>query len=119
MPGPQADDPLDAPVLEHALLPVARSRAAAFEQAFAEARPLVAAMPGFRGLHLSQWVERPGTYLLLVGWDRLGDHTEGFRRSPQYARWRALLHDFYEPFPVVEHLVEHVTEQVPAGPAGP
>ena len=31
------------------------------------------------------------------------DHTEGFRGSPQYRRWKELLHHFYDPFPTVEH----------------
>lgn len=30
-------------------------------------------------------------------------HTTGFRDSPEYQRWRTLLHHFYDPFPVVEH----------------
>lgn len=29
--------------------------------------------------------------------------TEDFRGSPQYARWRELLHHDYDPFPTVEH----------------
>jgi heme-degrading monooxygenase HmoA len=95
--------PLEAPVLEHALRPVAPGRAAAFEAAFAEAPPLIEAVPRFRGLRLSHCLERPGTYLLLVGRDRLGERTEGFRGSAGYARWRALLHHFYDPFPTVEH----------------
>ena len=41
--------------------------------------------------------------MLLVGWDRLEDHTEGFRGSAEYERWRDLLHRFYDPFPTVEH----------------
>ena len=36
-------------------------------------------------------------------WERLEDHTEGFRGSAEYERWRQLLHHFYDPFPVVEH----------------
>ena len=60
-------------------------------------------MPGFGRLTLSRCRERPSTYLLLVEWDRLQDHTEGFAGSPQYRQWRRLLHGFYEPFPVVEH----------------
>ena len=32
-------------------------------------------------------------------------HTVGFRQSPAYQRWRALLHPFYDPFPTVEHYV--------------
>ena len=42
-------------------------------------------------------------------WDRLEDHTEGFRGSPAYEDWRALLHHFYDPFPVVEHYVTVLT----------
>jgi heme-degrading monooxygenase HmoA len=38
-------------------------------------------------------------------WDSLESHTEGFRGSPGYQRWRALLHSFYDPFPTVEHYV--------------
>lgn len=90
-------------MLEHALLEVAPHRQAEFEQSFAEARRLIAAMPGFRRLSLSRCVERPGGYLLLVEWDRLEDHTEGFRRSPEYQEWRALLHRFYDPLPTALH----------------
>jgi heme-degrading monooxygenase HmoA len=90
-------------ILEHALLPVKPGQEAAFERAFATARGIISAMPGFRNLTLSRCLERPGVYLLLVEWDRLEDHTVGFRGSPEYQQWRALLHDFYEPFPLVEH----------------
>jgi heme-degrading monooxygenase HmoA len=38
-------------ILEHALLPVRPERADDFEAAFAEARPIISAMPGFRLLH--------------------------------------------------------------------
>ena len=88
-------------VLEHALLTVRSGRGEEFEAAFAQARPLIAAMPGFRSLRLSRCVEQDGVYLLLVEWDRLEDHTEGFRGSPQYQEWRRLLHHFYDPFPTV------------------
>jgi heme-degrading monooxygenase HmoA len=60
-------------------------------------------MPGFRSLALDRCIEQPKRYLLLVEWERLEDHTEGFRGSPQYGTWKELLHHFYEPFPVVEH----------------
>jgi heme-degrading monooxygenase HmoA len=92
-------------ILEHALLPVKPGQEADFERAFATARDIISAVPGFRNLTLSRCLERPGGYLLLVEWDRLEDHTEGFRGSPAYEDWRALLHSFYDPFPVVEHYV--------------
>ena len=91
-------------VLEQALLTVRDGEQAAFEAAFAEARAVIAGMPGFRRLSLSRCLERATGYLLLlVEWERLEDHTEGFRGSAEYERWRELLHHFYDPFPVVEH----------------
>lgn len=90
-------------ILEHALLPVIPGREAEFESAFEQAKKIIASMPGFSGLTLSRCVERPSGYLLLVHWETLEDHTEGFRGSAEYQQWRALLHHFYEPFPVVEH----------------
>lgn len=90
-------------ILEHAVLPVKPGCEAEFEVAFREAKPLIAGRPGFRHLTLSRSVETPNTYLLLVWWDTVEDHTEGFRQSPEYQRWRALLHHFYDPYPDVEH----------------
>lgn len=90
-------------VLEHAVLDVRPGQEAAFEAAFAEATQIIAASPGFVDLRVSRCLERPNVYLLLVRWRRLEDHTEGFRGSPAYARWRELLHHFYDPFPTVEH----------------
>lgn len=94
-------------VLEQALLPVRTGQEEAFEAAFGEAVEIIAASPGFRSVRLERCLEQPvperTTYLLLVAWDTLEDHTEGFRGSPAYARWRALLHGFYDPFPQVLH----------------
>jgi heme-degrading monooxygenase HmoA len=74
-----------------------------FEEAFSAATAIIGSMPGFRSLSLERCLEQPSRYLLLVTWDRVEDHTEGFRGSPDYERWRQLLHHFYDPFPVVEH----------------
>jgi len=90
-------------ITEHALLPVIPGMEAKFEAAFRLARPIIASMPGFLSLSLSRSIETPSSYLLLVEWEQLEDHTVGFRQSPEYLRWRELLHRFYEPFPVVEH----------------
>ena len=96
-------------ILEHALLSVEPARSADFEAAFGRAKALIAASPGFRRLSLSRCLEREDRYLLLVEWDRLEDHTEGFRGSPAYQEWKAQLHSFYDPFPVVEHFTTVLT----------
>ena len=90
-------------ILEHAVLQVAGGREVEFEGAFREAAPIISSMPGFWSLRLERCVEDQSRYLLLVEWERLEDHTEGFRRSAEYQQWKALLHHFYDPFPTVEH----------------
>lgn len=90
-------------ILECALLDVREGMQADFEAAFGRARPLIGVQPGFVSLRLERCVENDSRYLLLVEWERLEDHTEGFRTSPEYEQWRRLLHHFYEPFPTVEH----------------
>jgi heme-degrading monooxygenase HmoA len=90
-------------ILEHAVLEVVPGEEQRFEEAFGEAKAIIASMSGFRSLRLDRCLEERSRYLLLVEWDRVEDHTEGFRGSPRYERWRELLHRFYEPFPTVEH----------------
>jgi heme-degrading monooxygenase HmoA len=97
-------------VLESALLDVKPGEEAAFEAALKEARPLIAATPGFRSIAVRRCLETPNRYLLLVDWDKLEDHTIGFRQSTRYEQWRALLHRFYDPFPRVEHFEANVLD---------
>ncbi|MEZ0164723.1 antibiotic biosynthesis monooxygenase [Kineococcus sp. LSe6-4] len=96
-------------ILEHAVLDVRPGQAGAFEAAFAQAKTITSATPGFQRLTVSRCLERPDAYLLLVQWDTLEDHTEGFRGSVQYQEWKRLLHHFYDPFPTVEHYREVAT----------
>ncbi|MGO9558857.1 MAG: antibiotic biosynthesis monooxygenase family protein [Acidimicrobiales bacterium] len=90
-------------VLEHAVLEVKPAETEAFATAFATAIPIIAASPGCRAVRLEHCVEQANRYLLLVEWDSLEAHTQGFRGSPEYEEWRALLHHFYDPMPTVEH----------------
>ncbi len=90
-------------ILEVAILPVKPGQEAEFEIAFAKASSLIASMPGYLNHQLQRCLEQPSQYILLVNWQTLQDHTQGFRGSPEYQQWRQLLHHFYEPFPVVEH----------------
>jgi heme-degrading monooxygenase HmoA len=97
-------------ILESALLDVKPGEEAAFEAAIRQARPLIAATPGFRTIAVRRCLETPNRYLLLVEWDRLEDHTVGFRQSARYEKWRAMLHHFYDPFPRVEHFGANVLD---------
>ena len=90
-------------ILEVAVLDVKVDQVRAFEVAFRQAQRIIAASPGYLSHELQRCVEKPNRYLLLVRWRTLEDHTEGFRKSQPYQEWKRLLHQFYDPFPTVEH----------------
>jgi len=90
-------------ILEVAILDVKLDQQAAFEQAFDQAQEIISAMPGYLSHELQRCLEQDNRYILLVNWRTLEDHTIGFRGSAEYQDWKALLHDFYEPFPEVQH----------------
>ena len=93
-------------ILEAAVLTVRPGSEGEFENTFREASRLIASMPGYLAHELHRCLEAKGKYLLLVRWNRLEDHTVGFRGSPEYQECKRLLHHFYEPFPTVEHFVQ-------------
>jgi heme-degrading monooxygenase HmoA len=100
-------------ILEVAILDIGKGTPEEFEAAFRQASSLISSMPGYVSHELRRCLETPTRYILLVKWETLEAHTEGFRQSTEYQRWRELLHHFYEPFPTVEHygapLVSEIT----------
>jgi heme-degrading monooxygenase HmoA len=90
-------------ILEAVVLPVKPGQTAEFESAFNEAQSIIASMDGYISSERHRGIETPNHYLLLVQWETIEAHTVGFRGSPQYERWSAALHHFYDPFPTVEH----------------
>jgi heme-degrading monooxygenase HmoA len=96
-------------IVEHALLPVVAGKEDAFIAAIEGAKEFIAGIDGFIDLTVSRGIESPSTFLLIVRWETLEAHTVGFRESAVYQEWRARLHHFYDPFPVVEHFAPVVT----------
>ncbi len=90
-------------ILEVAILDVISGQEKSFELAFAKAQKIISSMQGYVSHQLQQCIEKPNRYILLVNWQTLEDHIQGFRESEHYQEWRDLLHHFYEPFPEVEH----------------
>ncbi|MCP6762446.1 MAG: antibiotic biosynthesis monooxygenase [Fischerella sp. CENA71] len=90
-------------ILEVAILDVKPGLATEFETTFKIASTIIASISGYISHELQRCVENPNRYILLVRWQKLEDHTVGFRQSPEYQQWRSLLHHFYHPFPTVEH----------------
>jgi heme-degrading monooxygenase HmoA len=97
-------------ILEVAILNVKKGEEYDFEKDFAIASQLIESIPGYVNHSLRKCIEEENKYLLLVEWEKLEDHTVGFRTSDSYLEWRKLLHHYYNPFPVVEHyemIMEH------------
>lgn len=90
-------------ILEVAMLTVHPGQEPAFEEAMVTAAPVIASSPGYLAHELRRCVETPGRYLLLVQWETLEAHTVGFRQSPAFAQWRAIIGGFFAAAPVVEH----------------
>ena len=90
-------------ILEVAILDVKPSEKKSFETTFNEAQNIISGMHGYISHQLQNCIERPNRYILLVNWQTIEDHTNGFRKSEEYQEWKNLLHHFYDPFPEVEH----------------
>jgi heme-degrading monooxygenase HmoA len=90
-------------ILEVAVLNIHPAQSRNFEYAFTKAQRIIATTPGYLAHELLRCLEVEDKYILLVRWQSVADHEEGFRKSAQYQEWKSLLHHFYDPFPTVEH----------------
>jgi len=90
-------------ILEAAMLQVEPGMKQEYEESFRKASNIISSMKGYISHELQRCMEVDGKYLLLVKWESLEDHTEGFRESSEYQEWKKLLHHFYHSFPTVEH----------------
>lgn len=90
-------------ILEVAILQVKAGLANEFEASFKLASTIISRMKGYINHELQKCLEEENKYILLVRWETLEDHTEGFRGSQEYLQWKSLLHHYYDPFPIVEH----------------
>lgn len=90
-------------ILEVAILNIKEGMTSAFEKDFEKARPFIQNNPGYISHDLQRCMENTHRYILLVKWESLEDHEEGFRKSANYGPWKKLLHHYYDPFPIVEH----------------
>lgn len=91
-------------ILEHADIRITPGRNAEFEEAIQRGlSTVIAHAKGFRRAQVQRGIESTERYLLMIEWDTLEDHTVGFRNSPQFADWRAIVGPFFAAPPVVEH----------------
>lgn len=92
-------------ILEVAILNVIPGQEDDFLDAFSKAQGIISTMEGYISHQLKRCIENNSQFILLVEWEKLTDHTVGFRESKEYQEWKSLLHHFYDPFPIVQHYV--------------
>jgi len=93
-------------VLEVALIDVLPGQEAQFTAAYRDAREILATTPGCQGVRMTQGVESPSRFVLLVEWDSIAAHTGNFRATERFTAWRALIGPFFAQPPVVEHFAD-------------
>ena len=91
-------------ILELADLRIQPGQNAAFEEAIQRGlKTVIQQAKGFQGYKVNKGIENTERYVLQIFWDTLEDHTVGFRESPAFAEWRAIVGPFFAAPPVVEH----------------
>lgn len=90
-------------ITEIATITVKPGHADPFEAAVALAAAVFRRAPGCLGLELQRCVEDPARYNLMIRWKTLEDHTVGFRESPLFQEWRALVGPHFAEPPSVLH----------------
>lgn len=94
---------LNLMILEVAILNVKTGQEQQFEADFKKAGVYISSIKGYIGHTLRKCIEQKNKYILLVDWETIEDHNINFRQSPEYLKWKQLLHHYYDPFPTVEH----------------
>jgi heme-degrading monooxygenase HmoA len=90
-------------IIERAIFAIKPGEADDFENAFAQAAPLIRGAKGCREANLHRGIENPDSFILLVEWATLEDHMIGFRESKAFEEWRAILSPHFASPPAVEH----------------
>ncbi len=91
-------------ILELADIRIHPGQNAAFEAAIQRGlHTVIGRAKGFGGFKVNRGIESADRYILQIFWDTLEDHTIGFRESPAFAQWRAIVGPFFSGTPTVEH----------------
>ncbi|WP_030159863.1 antibiotic biosynthesis monooxygenase [Glycomyces sp. NRRL B-16210] len=90
-------------VLEVAEIKITPGREDAFKEAYRAARELVKVSPGLRSIRMTQGVESPDRFVLLIEWDSVEAHEQGFRETDRFPKWREAIGPYFAKPPHVEH----------------
>ncbi|MBZ2206989.1 antibiotic biosynthesis monooxygenase family protein [Massilia soli] len=91
-------------IYEIASIPVRTDQIDAFKTAFGEVTHLLARAKGYEGHLLTQGVETPSLFSLIVQWQTLEDHTQVFEPSEDHLVFMTGLQAYFAAEPSVCHV---------------
>jgi quinol monooxygenase YgiN len=90
-------------VVEYIRYAIPSSRAVEFEEAYAEAAKVLDESPQCLSYELTRGLEEAEHYILRIEWTSVDDHEQGFRRSPGFQRFFALIRPFFDQIEEMKH----------------
>ena len=90
-------------ILEIAQFDILAGKEDLFEEASNLAKNAISQSKGFVSIEFQKCIEMPTKFLALIKWETVEDHTVGFRESPLFLEWRAILSPFFNSAPVALH----------------
>jgi heme-degrading monooxygenase HmoA len=90
-------------ITEIAIFQAVPGKEEAFAQGIQQGIKVIGRDPGCRSVNAQRCIEDPARFLLVVQWDSLEAHTEGFRKSPSFAEYRSHINGLFQDSPVVHH----------------
>jgi heme-degrading monooxygenase HmoA len=90
-------------VIEVADIRILPGKQAEFDAAIQAANRVLSGLQGYLGHRLLKGIDSADRYLLMIEWATVKDHTVGFRQSPVFVEWRAMIGPFFAALPVIEH----------------
>ncbi|MCA0988316.1 antibiotic biosynthesis monooxygenase family protein [Guptibacillus algicola] len=90
-------------VIEKACFTVHKGMEEDFEETFSKAVEFISVTPGFINHQLTKSIETKSKYVILVEWDSLEAHTEGFMKSERFNEFVSMMDPFLDTVEM-EHL---------------
>lgn len=90
-------------ILELAHITISKQKQEAFEDALGKAKEVLNQADGYVSHEFKRCMEEGSKYILLINWESLEAHTEGFRKSELFKEWRDLIGGFFVEPPQVYH----------------
>ncbi|MCA1956165.1 antibiotic biosynthesis monooxygenase [Zymomonas sp.] len=92
-------------IYEFLQIPIKENSEDSFIAAVEKAKPLFLNSPGCEGMTLTRSHEHNGRFCLVIRWESIEAHVEGFRKSDALPQWRALVNEYFSEPPKGEHLI--------------